>query len=151
MKRKQLLSPDRVILPLHATTKDEVIEELLDLLMKSGKVKDRGEALTALKEREEKMSTGMEKGVAIPHGKCGCVDELVVAAGIAPEGIDFDALDKKPSYIFIMTLSPKDRSGPHIQFLAEISQLLKHKEAREALLRANSPEEAVEIFQGKSQ
>ncbi len=151
MKRKQLLSPDRVILPLQATTKDEVIEELLDLLMKTGKVKDRDEALTALKEREEKMSTGMEKGVAIPHGKCGCVEELVAAAGIAPEGVEFDALDKKPSYIFIMTLSPKDRSGPHIQFLAEISQLLKHQETREALLAAKSPKEVVEIFQRKSQ
>ena len=150
MKRKQLLSPDRVILPLHSTTKDEVIDELLDVLMKSGKVKDREEARQALQEREQKMSTGMEKGVAIPHGKCGCVDELVVAAGIAPEGIDFGALDKKPSYIFIMTLSPKERSGPHIQFLAEISQLLKHQETRDALLQARTPQEAVDIFQGKS-
>jgi len=150
MKRKQLLSPERVKLPLHSTTKDEVIDELLDVLMKSGKVKDREEARQALQEREQKMSTGMEKGVAIPHGKCGCVDELVVAAGIAPEGIDFGALDKKPSYIFIMTLSPKERSGPHIQFLAEISQLLKHQETRDALLQARTPQEAVDIFQGKS-
>lgn len=149
MKRKRLLSPEQVVLPLQATTKDEVIEELLDVLMKSGKVKDRAVALEALREREQKMSTGMEKGVAIPHGKCDCVDELVTAAGVAPEGIDFDALDKKPSYIFIMTLSPKDRSGPHIQFLAEVSQLLKHQETRDALLQAGSPEEVAEIFAGK--
>lgn len=150
MKRKQLLSPDRVILPLQSTTKDEVIEELLDVLMKSGKVKDRDEALRALTEREQKMSTGMEKGVAIPHGKCGCVEELVAAVGISPEGVDFDALDKKPSYIFIMTLSPKDRSGPHIQFLAEISQLLKHQETRDTLMQAKTAREVVDIFQRKS-
>jgi PTS system nitrogen regulatory IIA component len=149
MKRKRLLAPEQVVLPLQATNKDEVIEELLDVLMKSGKVRDREVALRALKEREEKMSTGMEKGVAIPHGKCDCVDELVAAAGVAPEGIDFDALDKKPSYIFIMTLSPKDRSGPHIQFLAEVSQLLKHRETREGILQASSPEEVAEIFAGK--
>ena len=150
MKRRQLLSPGQVVLPLQSTTKNEVIEELLDVLMKSGKVKDRDVALQSLLEREQKMSTGMEKGVAIPHGKCDCVEELVAAAGVAPEGIDFEALDKKPSYIFIMTLSPKDRSGPHIQFLAEISQLLRHQETREALMAAKSKEEVVEIFQGKN-
>ncbi|MFP4329349.1 MAG: PTS sugar transporter subunit IIA [Spirochaetaceae bacterium] len=151
MKRKKLLSPETVVLPLQADSKRGVIEELLDVLMKTGKVSDRQEALDALLEREQKMSTGMEKGVAIPHGKCACVDELVVAAGVSPEGIDFEALDKKPSHIFIMTLSPKDRSGPHIQFLAEVSQLLREEASRQAVLNASSREEIVAIFQEKRQ
>lgn len=150
MKRKQLLNPEDVILSLESETKEGVIEELLDRLVENGKVEDRAEALGALKEREEKMSTGMEKGIAIPHGKCGCVDTLVTAAGISREGVDFDALDKKPSHIFIMTLSPKSRSGPHIQFLAEVSQLLKNEETRRRILEAESVDEVVRIFQGKS-
>ena len=150
MKRKQLLVPENVLLSIEATTKEEVIRELLDLIVESGKVSDRDEALDALLEREEKMSTGMEKGIAIPHGKCGCVDELVAAVGVSREGIDFEALDKKPSHIFIMTLSPKSRSGPHIQFLAEVSQLLKSEEVRSKLLAAESREEVARIFQGKT-
>lgn len=150
MKRKQLLTPENVVLSLEADTKNGVIAGLLDLLVSNGEVGDREEALRALQEREEKMSTGMEKGIAIPHGKCSCVDRLVTAVGLSKGGIDFDALDKKPSHIFIMTLSPKSRSGPHIQFLAEVSRLLKKEENRQALLSAESREEVVRVFQGKS-
>ena len=141
-----VLTSDLVRLEVPGETKQQVIESLLDILMETGKVEDRRTALTALLEREEKMSTGIENGIAIPHGKTTAVKELVACVGLKKEGIDFDSLDGKPSKIFIMTLSPKDKSGPHIQFLAEISSLLKDEKGRNAILAAKTPQEVLDVI-----
>jgi PTS system nitrogen regulatory IIA component len=92
------------------------------------------------------MSTGIQEGIAIPHGKTDAVDELVACVAIKKEGIDFESLDGKPSRIFIMTLSPANKVGPHVQFLAEISRLLKRTEARAQMLSAGSAEELLDCF-----
>jgi len=146
MNLRKILSPEVVSLGLKAETKDEALVELVDLLMQSGKVADREKALAAIREREEKMSTGIQHGVAIPHGKSEAVEELVACVAVKPEGIDFASLDGEPSKIFIMTLSPVNRTGPHVQFLAEISQLLQTAEAREKILSVNSAEELLKIL-----
>ncbi len=146
MNLRKTLTPEVISLGLKAETKEEALEELVDLLMKSGKVSDREAALTAIREREAKMSTGIQHGVAIPHGKSAAVEELVACIAVKPEGIDFAALDGEPSTIFIMTLSPVNRTGPHVQFLAEISQLLQTAEARERILKVQSAEELLSIF-----
>lgn len=138
MNVKKLLNEELITLTLSGNTKRELIEELVDLAVKSGKVKDRDAALSAVLEREEKMSTGIQSGVAIPHGKSDAVDELVACIGIKPEGVDFQALDGEASKIFIMTISPVNRTGPHVQFLAEISKILKSEESRAAILAARS-------------
>lgn len=146
MNLRKILSPEVVSLGLKAETKDEALVELVELLMQSGKVADREKALAAIREREEKMSTGIQHGVAIPHGKSEAVEELVACVAVKPEGIDFASLDGEPSKIFIMTLSPVNRTGPHVQFLAEISQLLQTAEAREKILSVNSAEELLKIL-----
>lgn len=140
-----VLTPDVVRLEIPGETKQQIIESLLDILMETGKVENRQTALEALLEREEKMSTGIENGLAIPHGKTAAVKELVACIGLKKEGVDFDSLDGKPSTIFIMTLSPKDKSGPHIQFLAEISSLLKDDEGRNEILAAKTPQEVLDV------
>ncbi|WP_319562797.1 PTS sugar transporter subunit IIA [Marispirochaeta sp.] len=141
MNLRKVLSPEVVSLGLKASTKKEVIEELIDLLSQSGKIKDREAALQAVLERESKMSTGIQHGVAIPHGKSGAVDDLVACVAVKPEGIDFESLDGEQSRIFIMTLSPLNKTGPHVQFLAEISRLLKTAESRERILQVTSKQE----------
>lgn len=146
MNLRKTLTPEVVSLGLKAETKEEALAELVDLLMKSGKVSDREAALDAIREREAKMSTGIQHGVAIPHGKSPAVEELVACIAVKPEGIDFASLDGEPSTIFIMTLSPVNRTGPHVQFLAEISQLLQTAEARERILNVRSAEELLSIF-----
>ncbi|MGM0432582.1 MAG: PTS sugar transporter subunit IIA [Spirochaetota bacterium] len=146
MKLKNVLNQGVVVLSLQGESKQEVIEELLDLLMKTGKVNDRKQALSDLLAREEKMSTGIQHGVAIPHAKTPAVQDLVACIGIKPEGVDFEALDGEPSKIFIMTLSPVDRTGPHVQFLAEISRVIKTQQAREELLEAKSAREVLAVF-----
>lgn len=146
MNLRKVLSSSVISVNLPGKTKGEVIEALMDILMATGKVRDRDAAMRAILEREQKMSTGIQNGVAIPHGKTDVVDDLVACFGIKKEGIDFDALDGEKSRIFIMTLSPVNRSGPHVQFLAEISQLLTDSEKRARLLSAKSSEEVLDIL-----
>ena len=146
MKLKNVLSKEVIKVGLEGTTKQEILDELLDLLMQTGKVSDRETAMGGLLDRESKMSTGIQFGVAIPHAKTKAVKELIACIGIKKEGADFAALDGEPSSIFIMTLSPTDRTGPHVQFLAEISMIVKTEEARGQLLQAATPSEVLAVF-----
>lgn len=146
MNVKKQLSENLVTLDLPGKTKRDVIEALVDLAMKSGKIRDRQAALDAVLEREAKMSTGIQSGVAIPHGKCAAVEELVACVGIKREGVDFKALDGEPSRIFIMTISPVNKTGPHVQFLAEVSKILQNEESRKAMLAATTPAQLLSLL-----
>ena len=149
MNLKKVLSPDTVWVDLKADTKEGIIEEMIDRLMAAGRIKDREGALKAVLDREAKMSTGMQNGVAIPHGKSECIKSLVAAIGLNKAGVNFDSMDGSPCTIFIMTLSPAKRTGPHIQFLAEVSRLINQPAERERLLAAKTQTEIYEILTGK--
>lgn len=146
MNPKRVLSKETVKLHLEGSTKESIIEELVDLLLAAGRIKDRKAALKAVLEREKKMSTGLQNGIAIPHGKTDTVESLVAALGLKPEGIPFDSLDGQPCQIFLMTLSPASRTGPHIQFLADISRTLHDAAVRDQVLHAASEEDLVDIL-----
>jgi len=145
-KLKKLLGPKNIFLELKAETKNDVIVEMVERLADNGLLKDKNGAQEAVIERETKMSTGMNNGVAIPHGKTDSVGNLVVAVALKKSGIDFESTDGKPSTIFIMTISPASRSGPHIQFLAEVSKVLRDAPSREKLLAATCAEDIVSVF-----
>jgi len=130
---------------LSGRTKTEVIDELLDILVRSGAVKDRDLAHQDVWQREQTLSTGLQHGVAVPHAKTDTVDRLVCAVGISPEGIDFDAMDHEPSTIFILTLSPKDKPAPHVQFMSTISQIL-NSSGRERVLACETAEQIYAVF-----
>ena len=146
MNLKKVLTKNSILPALQAETKAAVIEELVNFLAQNNKISDRDAALQAVLDREAKMSTGMQNGIAIPHGKTDAVSELLIAIGIKKEGIDFDAMDGQPCTIFITTLSPEHRAGPHIQFLAEISKLLGREDLREKLVAAGSAEEILNLL-----
>lgn len=141
-----VLRPELIALHLAGKTKDEIIDELIDVAMKSGKVKDRALAKASVLERETRMSTGMKHGIAIPHGKTPAVGELVACIGISDHDVDFDALDHQGCRIFIMTLSPPEKTGPHLQFLAEVSMLFRSEEKRQAILKASTSEEILSVL-----
>lgn len=149
MNLKKVLAPDTVWVDLKANTKEGIIDEMIDRLVAAGRVTDRAAVREAILEREAKMSTGMQNGVAIPHGKTDAVEALVAAVGIQKEGMDFGAMDGEPSTIFVMTVSPIKRRGPHMQFLAEVSRILGQAALRERLLAASTHAEVYEILTGK--
>ena len=146
MRITDALNLDRISLELPGTNKSEIIGSLLDLIAAPGGVSDREKALESVLERESKMSTGIQHGVAIPHGKTDAVEELLVCFGRKREGIDFQALDGEPSYLFFLTLSPLSTSGPHIELLAEIGRILEEAAVRRKLLSAKDPEEVLDIL-----
>lgn len=149
MNLKKVLSPDTVWVDLKADSKDGILVEMIDRLVAAGKIKNREDALKAVRDREAKMSTGMQNGVAIPHGKCDSIKSLVAAIGLNKAGVNFDSMDGSPCTIFIMTLSSAKRTGPHIQFLAEVSRLISQPAEREKLLAAKTHAEIYEILTGK--
>ena len=146
MSIKSVLEENLVKLDLEGNSKEEIIHELLDILVKAGKVKDVETAFRDIMSRENKMSTGIQDGVAIPHAKTKAVESLVACVGVKKNGVDFASLDGKPSNIFIMTLSSPNRIGPHVQFLAEISNIIIKEDARDRILSAKTPGEILEVF-----
>jgi PTS system nitrogen regulatory IIA component len=146
MDLKHVLGRDSIALHLKGQNKEEIIDELLATAAKSGKVKDIAAARRAILEREARMSTGMKHGIAIPHGKTDAVGDLVACIGVSDKGVDFEALDQQDCRIFILTLSPSDKTGPHLQFLAEVSLLFKSEEKRAAILAAKEPEDVLSIL-----
>lgn len=119
---------------------------MIDRLFISGMIDNKEKVLESVMDRENKMTTGMEHGIALPHGKTDAVNDLVVAIGLKKEGMDFDCIDHNPAKIFIMTVSPLSHTGPHIQFLAEVSKLLKDPQTRKQLLSAVTEEEVIKVF-----
>lgn len=146
MNFKKVLTSGCVCLHLKSDTKKGIIEEMVDMLVAAGKIQDRSAALGAVLDRERKMSTGMQFGVAIPHGKTNSVEDLIAVFAMKKEGIDFAALDGKPSTIFVMTLSSSNQTGPHMQYLAEISKVLNSPAIRDQLLAAASEDEVLRIL-----
>jgi fructose-specific phosphotransferase system IIA component len=145
----QILQPRCVKAPLEGKDKDSVITELVDLLAENNMLVSRDVVLKAVFAREETRSTGIGSGIAIPHGKCDGVEDLVMAVGIAPEPVNFDSIDQKPVSIVILLVSPSDRTGPHIQALARISRLMLDDEFRTKLENATSPEDVYQLISTK--
>jgi fructose-specific phosphotransferase system IIA component len=136
------------IVPLHGTSKEEVIRELVVSLERAGCINDHDKVLADVLEREKTVSTGMEKGIAIPHARTEGVNGMAVAVGLSPTGIDFQALDGQPArLIFLIASSPDDR-GPHLQLLAAIAKRLRDDPRREAALAATTTAQLVQAILG---
>lgn len=147
MQIKELLSKKAIEPNLQAQTKEEVLEELVSLLEKTGKLVDRKEFLRVIGEREELGSTGIGYNIAIPHARSSGVESLVGAFGISREGIDFDALDKEPVHLFFILGAPKDAAGDYLKALATVSRFLRHKKYHQSLLKAGTVEDVVKIVE----
>ncbi|MHC4423903.1 MAG: PTS sugar transporter subunit IIA [Planctomycetota bacterium] len=145
----QILRPACVKVPLESKDKQSAITELVDLLDADGLLLDRDVILDAVLAREQTRSTGIGSGIAIPHGKCKAVKELVMAIGIASEPIDFVSVDGNPVTIVLLLVSPADQTGPHIRALARISRLMLDQEFKQALETTTSAEQAYELLSNK--
>ena len=147
MKILDFLCPDAVTADLKATTKKELIEEMVTMMVEAGafEKKHKAKIIDVLMAREALGSTAIGQGIAIPHGKTDCVDKLVSGLAISRKGIDFDALDGEPAYIFFLLAAPMDSAGPHLKALARVSRLLKDKYFRESLKSVKDAKEILEL------
>ncbi len=136
MRLSELLNEAAVRIPLVSTTKGDVIRELVDVLETAHGVRSNGEIIAQVLRRESLMSTGIGGGIAIPHGKMKTGDRLLAACGVAPGGIDFDAVDGQPAELFFLLVSPEASHGPHVRALAYVSRLVHDDTVRTALRTA---------------
>jgi PTS system nitrogen regulatory IIA component len=147
MRIMDFLSDKNITVDIKTKNKREVIEELVDLLVKSGEVSDKKKMVQILLEREDLGSTGIGQGIAIPHGKSDTAKELAAAFGISKSGVGFEALDGEPVYIFFLLVAPEGTAGAHLKALARISGLLKDKYFRRKLITAQSVQDVIEVIQ----
>jgi fructose-specific phosphotransferase system IIA component len=141
-----LISPEIVKVPLSADNKPAVIRELVQILKDAGKIEDIDVVLEAIHKREDMGSTGLERGIAVPHAKTDSISNLTISIGISSQGIDFNSMDGQPSQLFFLMLAPPDQSGPHIEALAEIAKLSRSSAFISTLVNAKTPQEVVELF-----
>jgi len=136
MRIDDFLAPEMVVPALQGRTKDDVIEELAEVVSKHHPEIDHWRLVGALQDRERLNSTALGEGVAIPHGKLPGVKRVVGAFGRSPQGVDFNSLDGKPTHLFFLLVAPEDSAGAHLKALARISRLLKDESFRARLMQA---------------
>ncbi len=146
MKLTDYVTPEHVKIGLESERKEEVIEELVELLVSACDLCDADTIYQAVMNREREGSTGLEKGVAIPHAKCDAVERLSIVVGISKEGIEFDAQDGKPTNLFFLMIAPPTESGPHVQAIAKIVKMIKVENFRKKLINAKTPQEVLEVI-----
>jgi mannitol/fructose-specific phosphotransferase system IIA component (Ntr-type) len=135
----ELLTPDRIRVPIAAVDKPGVLRELTQLLAeRAGTAVEP--LLTAVTERERVLSTGIGHGIAIPHAKSPLVADLALVGGSAPAGIPFEALDGEPVRLFFLLIGPDSAAGLHVKALSRIARLVRRESVRDALLAAKTPE-----------
>lgn len=141
-----LLAVARVKVPLSATNKEDVLEELVELLVDDHCADDPAEVLRVVRDREAILSTGIGSGVAIPHGKTPVCSGLSIAAGVTPEPVDFQALDGEPVRLVFLLVGPETAAGAHIKALSRISRLVRQPELRQRLLEADDAAEFLRVL-----
>lgn len=142
----KMLVKDCIKLNLNAKSKTEVIDELIDVLYSNGRLNDKNEFRKTILKREEQSSTGLEEGIAIPHGKSASVKIPTVAFGLSKDGIDYDSLDGEPSKLFFMIAAPADATDSHIETLSQLTSLLLDDNIREQLLNVKTEQEVLDIL-----
>jgi fructose-specific phosphotransferase system IIA component len=147
----QILDPACVSLELKAGRKDEALEEMVDLLVRAGRIRDRAGLLRALQDREKKISTGVGEGIALPHCACAELSAPVFAVARKPAGLDFEALDGKPVRLLFLLAGPKDQPAAQLRLLSRLARLLRDPAFPEALLAADSPAGVLELFRRAEQ
>jgi fructose-specific phosphotransferase system IIA component len=147
-----ILTPDQIKADLQATNRWEAIDELINRLVESGKIKaeNRESIVAVVRKRETSMSTGIGFGIGIPHASTDLIYEVVGAFGRSRTGVNFDALDNQPVNLVMLFLVPQGQFQKHLHTLARIAKLLHKKEFRQALETAPDAESMYNIIKSES-
>ena len=146
IKLPDLLKDKYIELDLKEKEKPKLIAELVDMVAKPSRIKDRKAIFEAILEREKLGSTAIGNGVAIPHAKIKGIKKPLLILGRSTEGVNFDSLDGEKTYLFFMLISPQKEVGPHLKILAKISHLVKDKFVVERLKKIKDKHEIFEII-----
>jgi len=139
MQLSELFSPECIKPQLEGTTKEEVFKELISLLTDRYGLACADEILSAVCEREKKMSTGIREGIAVPHGKSQHLQGIYGVMGISAEGIDYDALDGGKVRLVFLIVGSESESVQHLELLKELALCVEHEEFYERILKAETP------------
>jgi PTS system nitrogen regulatory IIA component len=148
MKFSDFVSVKAIRADLVALDKPSAISELVDSLSAAGEIQaaDRDDIIKALLKREELGSTGIGRGIAVPHTKHASVERLVGTVGVSHEGVEFDSLDGNKVQLFFLLVSPPDRPGDHLRALENISRQLRDDSFCKLLKQAKTPEEILRLL-----
>jgi len=146
MKILDFLDPKNIITELKATDKKGVLEELTLPVSNTTQIKHK-ELVRVLIEREHLGSTGIGNGIGIPHGKLKNLPSLILGVGLSRKGINFDAMDKKPTHIFFLLLTPDNSTDLHLKLLARISKILKQESFKDKILGSSDKDEVIRLIQ----
>lgn len=146
MRLSKFSDESLIVFNLKSSGKNELIEELVDLVSDSNMVKDRDLLLQDVVDRESLVTTGVGYGVAFPHAKTRAVKGIVIAFGRSPKGLEFDAMDHKPVHLFFLIAAPEDAIGAHLNVMARLSYLMKSEKNRQKLLDASSPGDVLALM-----
>ena len=139
MKLTDRFTEECVIIDSQKSTRSDVIREMVELLCRVHHLENSDKLLSAVLEREEKMSTGIGCGLAVPHAKVDFLDQMCIVACSVKRGLDFGAIDKQPVYLLFLIVSPSSTTGPHIRALSAISRILSDADIRKNLIEAATP------------
>jgi PTS system fructose-specific IIC component/PTS system nitrogen regulatory IIA component len=143
---RDLFAPARIKPRLEAEDKDEVFEELVDLLVTQYRLDCRDEILDAIRRREDKMSTGIKRGIAIPHAKSPLVQGVIGVIGISATGIDYQSLDGEPVHLLFLLVSGDADAGLHLAVLKKIALLVETPDFTTGVLAARDAEDAHRVL-----
>jgi nitrogen PTS system EIIA component len=146
MRLEQLLKPEFLNDNLQAKNKTEALAELSEIVIKGPPQLNKSKIYDVLQQRERLGSTGIGGGVAIPHGKIGDLEDLIVAFGRSRGGVAFNSNDGKPVHLFFLLLAPENCTGRHLKALAKISKMSKAGNFRRKLMEAKSNSELYKII-----
>ncbi|MCJ7495247.1 MAG: PTS sugar transporter subunit IIA [Deltaproteobacteria bacterium] len=151
MKILDILDKQMIIPQLASTSKEGVLRELIRVIAHVEKQVDENRLMEILLERESLGSTGIGEGVAIPHGKSKDVKRLLASFGRSLAGMDFQAMDGKPTHLFFLLVAPENSAGTHLKALARISRLMKDNVFRKRLMEVSSREEIYSLFSAEDE
>lgn len=151
MRISELLQKESIAIGKKPRNKNAAIDQLVELLAKSGNLKDKGKFKQAILEREKLSTTGIGEGIAIPHGKSNAVKRAVLAAMVVPEGVDFESADGQDAHLLFMIAVPENGADLHLEVLERLAAMLMDEDFRKKLIEAKNPSAFLEIISGEEE